>query len=62
MEFKNLLISEMNLALQHKDDQGGWDITWSWNDYDSEFQVAKKSWRAIICLNYAVIMKKLGIL
>jgi hypothetical protein len=60
--FKNLLISELNLALQARDLEGAWDITWDWNSYPKDYAKSKKIWRAIICLEYLFLMKDLNML
>jgi hypothetical protein len=61
-ELKNILISEMHLALQHRDEKGAWDITFAWTEYLDEFEKSKRTWRAIFCLEYAIMMTKLGII
>ena len=61
-ELKNILISEMHLAIQARDEEGAWNITWAWSDYQKEFEVSKKHWRAVIALEYALLFKDLKII
>ncbi len=56
-ELKNILLSELHLALQERDIEGAWHITWAWDDYQKEFEKSKKHWRAIIALEYARLLK-----
>lgn len=62
-ELKNQLLSEMELALMARDEEGAWNVTWDWqNTYREAFEVSKRTWRAIIVLEYAYLMHKLAML
>ena len=62
IELKNILLSELHLALQERDEEGAWQITWSWDNYENEFEISKRHWRAIIALEYALLLNDFNML
>lgn len=60
--FIETLLQEIDLAFKHQNEEHLWDITWSWNDYETEFELAKKAWMGIIAYRYLKLIHSLGIL
>ena len=37
---------------------GVWDITWGWNQYEENFHIAKQQWKGIIAINNYKILRQ----
>lgn len=57
--YKDLLDKEIELALLSRNEEGLWNITWSWDNYPEAFKKASRTYQAIIALNYLKLMKAL---
>lgn len=60
--FFDLLVSEIEHALNHQNDEHLWDITWQWSSYKEAFEKAQKDWQSIIAYDYIKLIKDLGII
>jgi hypothetical protein len=57
-DIKNLVTLENNLLLTTRNDQGVWDITWAWGQYDDAFEKASEAWKSILAFaNYYRIIR-----
>lgn len=61
-EYKDLLDLEMQLLVQNRNDDGVWDINWTWGDYDKEFHISENWWKSIIIINRLRMLDNLGFL
>jgi hypothetical protein len=59
--FFDLLVKEIEIALNHQNDEHLWDITWQWSSYQEAFEKAQKDWQGIIAYDYIKLIKDLGI-
>ena len=59
-EYHQLLLRELEIALQNRDRDGLWPVTWSWGEHSLAFEESKKAWKGIIALEYLMLMKKLN--
>ncbi len=57
------MLTELDLAMQHRNNEGIWDVTWSWgNDYPGAAKEAAFIWQGIIAFKYLFLMIKFGLL
>lgn len=56
--FYDLMHQEFDVALTKRNDEGLWDITWSWTHYQKESRIATKAWQGIIGFDYLYLMKQ----
>lgn len=49
--------TELDMLATSRNQEGVWNITWQWGQYDTEFEVAKKQWMGIMALGFLKIMK-----
>jgi len=54
--FKDLMVQEFELALNSRDENGVWPITWQWDSYPEAFEIASKNWIGIIGYDYLELM------
>jgi len=59
-EFRDLMIKEFELALENRNSEGVWPITWNWIHYPETFLKAKIMWSSIISYEYLSLMKQYG--
>ncbi len=60
--FHDQLVRELDLALEHQNDDHLWSITWNWmRKYPEAFALAQKHWQGIIAYDYLRLIKDLGI-
>ena len=51
--YEALLRENLERALKQRNDEGIFDLTWSWKDYDpSGFKIAEKAWKSIVACEY----------
>ncbi len=60
-EFKELVTLEASMINDFKNEEGVWDISWTWGQYEEAFSVAKNWWRGILVINYLKIMKEFDV-
>jgi hypothetical protein len=61
--FFDQMLIELDLAMQHRNDEGIWDVTWTWGDtYKGAAKEAAFIWQGIIAFDYLYLMIKFGLL
>lgn len=61
-QFEELVEKHAGLLLKHRNDEGVWDITWSWDEKTDAFLLAKEQWKSIIALSHLKSLKAFGII
>jgi hypothetical protein len=57
-DIKHLVTLENNLLLTTRNEDGVWDITWAWGQYDAAFEKAKTAWKSVLAFsNYYRIIR-----
>jgi hypothetical protein len=60
--FHDLLLKEIDLAINHLNAEYLWPITWHWmGAYPDAFEIANQHWQGIIAYGYVKLIKDLGI-
>ncbi|MDA3931375.1 MAG: hypothetical protein PF513_01415 [Tenericutes bacterium] len=58
IEMIELVHKEFTLSLEHRNEDGVFDITWDWQQYPTEFEKAKREWMGIIALKTLRVAKE----
>lgn len=56
-EYQDLIMKEVEMLINKRNKDGIWDITWTWNNYENEFVIAKQRWQSILIINNLKILK-----
>lgn len=56
-QMTDLIQKEIDFLETQKNDDGLWEVPWSWGQYESDFYVSKKQWQGIIGLKYLKFIK-----
>ncbi|MGM7681243.1 hypothetical protein ACSVDA_03725 [Cytobacillus sp. Hm23] len=43
-------------------DEGIWDLSWSWESYEEQFETARNYWKGILVVDRYNKLKKFGLL
>ena len=57
-EMMSLIHQELKSLFDHRNEEGVFDITWSWNQYPEAFKKAEKIWKGIIALKTLRIIQE----
>lgn len=55
-QYLDLIYKEFDMALDHRNEEGVWPVTWQWSDYPQAFEKAKQMWTGIIGYGYLALM------
>ncbi|MGB7595516.1 MAG: hypothetical protein WBL80_08115 [Erysipelotrichaceae bacterium] len=53
---------DLELKISHRNNDGIWDISWSWSDYPEAFAVAANWWKANLAIRNLLILKNFDLL
>jgi hypothetical protein len=56
-KFSELAKLEAGMILENLNNDGFWDITWSWDNYKEAEAIAKRDWQSSIIIGYLKILK-----
>ena len=45
---EDIIEQELDYILEKRNDDGVWDITWGWADYEKEFAISTLWWKALL--------------
>ncbi|MBU3130189.1 hypothetical protein [Clostridium tagluense] len=54
---EEIINAELNYILNKRNEQGVWDITWSWGAYEKEFTISENWWKANIVISNMLLLK-----
>jgi len=57
-DYKSLIQEEASHLKESINDQGVWSITWNWQQYEQEFEVAKYWWQSELIIKNLLLIKK----
>ena len=49
-KLSDCLPTHLDYLIESQHPDGYWDVTWSWNDYPEDWEIAKSEWRGILVL------------
>ncbi|MNO28216.1 hypothetical protein D3C76_181050 [compost metagenome] len=55
-----LLHEELDYLLKARDEQGIWNLTWSWGAYEREFAVSENWWKTHIAIENVLLLHAFG--
>lgn len=58
--YEDMILKEFDEAMKHRNEQGVWSITWSWEDDKNTFKRAKKHWEGIQAFEYLYLMTQMN--
>jgi len=61
-QFEEVVEKHASLLLKYRNDEGIWDITWSWDEKTEAFLLAKEQWKSIIALSHLKSLKAYGMI
>jgi hypothetical protein len=53
---------DLQLKISQRNEDGIWDISWSWGDYPEAFAIAANWWKANLAIRNLLILKKFDLL
>lgn len=59
-EFKELVKQNLEFYLEEKNEDGMWDLSWSWEGYPKEFAIARRYWQGILAVKRYRILRAFG--
>ncbi|UOQ45139.1 hypothetical protein MUN89_04055 [Halobacillus salinarum] len=59
-KFGTLLDKNLDFYIEQLNQEGIWDVSWEWEDYDREFAVAKRQWQGILTLKRYQLLRSFG--
>ncbi|MDF2036036.1 hypothetical protein P2R12_03415 [Cytobacillus oceanisediminis] len=60
MKFGTLIDDNLDFYIEQISNEGTWDISWSWGQFDNEFQVARNYWKGILAVKRYKILHSFG--
>lgn len=54
------LAIELDYILSKRNQEGIWDITWSWGNYEKEFSISQNWWKANLIIEHLQMLKNFG--
>ncbi|WP_260508133.1 hypothetical protein [Cytobacillus firmus] len=60
MKFGTLIDDNLDFYIEQISNEGIWDISWSWGQFDNEFQIARNYWKGIIAVKRYKILHSFG--
>lgn len=55
---EQVMEAELDFILKQRNQEGVWDISWSWGAYDKEFVISENWWKAIKSIEYMLLLKR----
>jgi len=52
--------TELDYILNKRNQEGIWDITWTWGAYEKEFSISQNWWKANIIIDHLQMLKNFG--
>jgi ribosomal protein S18 acetylase RimI-like enzyme len=53
---KDIMDEELDFILSSRNEEGVWNITWNWRDYEKEFAISENWWKGNLVINYVKIL------
>ncbi|KON87711.1 hypothetical protein AF332_13290 [Sporosarcina globispora] len=60
MKFGNLIDDNLDFYIEQISNEGIWDISWSWGQFENEFQIARNHWKGILAVKRYKILHAFG--
>ncbi|RBP95812.1 hypothetical protein DFO70_102137 [Cytobacillus firmus] len=60
MKFGTLIDDNLDFYIEQISNEGTWDISWSWGQFDNEFQIARNHWKGILAVKRYKILYSFG--
>lgn len=60
MKFGTLIDDNLDFYIEQISNEGTWDISWSWGQFDNEFQIARNHWKGILAVKRYKILHSFG--
>lgn len=57
-KYKELVNENLNYLKNSVQDDGVWDISWAWGQYQENFYVARQQWKGIVAINNYKILRE----
>ncbi len=56
-KYNESIILNLNWLEDQQDPQGYWMPTWSWGQFESEWELAREEWKGVLTLDYLRVLR-----